>query len=209
MQRDVGACHLDDCVALRGLDLNVLAGHSRVADGQSFFAAEIDIRQDNVGDGRFRQADNRAGHGSASCGDVLEHDVVEVRREARDGRGLHGAFGRQDAGIVFADHKRVFHILHINVAEDEVRDIVAAVAIGLDANAVIGAIEVNALGENVARATGDLAADGKAMAVHEGAIGDDNVAAGIIAAGGVDGAGFDGDVVVTGVGVEMVDADIR
>ena len=174
-----------------------------------FSPLRLTFCQNNICDRRFRQADDRASHRSACCGDVLKHDVVEVRREARDWRGLHGAVRRQDAGIVLADHERVLHVLHVDVAEDEVRDIVAAIAISLDANAVVGAVEVNALGENVARAAGDLAADGEAMAVHEGAIGDGDVAAGIVAAGRVDGAGFDGDIVVARVGIEMIDADIR
>jgi NAD(P)-dependent dehydrogenase (short-subunit alcohol dehydrogenase family) len=88
---NVGAGHFDDGVALRGFDFDVPAGDSCVADGQSLFAAEIDIRQNNVGDRSFRQADNRACHRSAGCGDALKHDVVEVWCEARDGRGRHDA----------------------------------------------------------------------------------------------------------------------
>ena len=62
---------------------------------------------------------------------------------------------------------------------------------------------------DVVRAAGDFAADGEAVAVEEGAIGDGDVAARIVAARRVDGAGFDGDIVVADVGVEMIDADVR
>ena len=75
-------------------------------------------------------------------------------------------------------------------------DVVAAVAIGLDADAVVGALEMNALGDDVLRAAGNLAADREAVAVQECAIGDRDVAAGIVRPRGVDGAGLDGDIVV-------------
>ncbi len=196
-------------ISLRGHNLHVLSRHGRIADGQPRFAAEIDVLKNDIGDRRFRQADDGAGHGGAGCSDIFDHDVVEVRREARDRRGRHGSFGRQNARIILADDERVLHVFHVDVAEDEIADVVAAVAIGLDANAVVGAVEVNALGEDVARAAGDLAADGEAVAVEEGAIGNGDVAAGFVAAGRVDGAGLDGDVVVADIGIEMIDANVR
>ena len=55
------------------------------------------------------------------------------------------------------------------------------------------------------RAAGDLAADGEAVAVHELAVGDGDVFAGLIGAGRVDDAALDGDVVVAYVGVDVVD----
>jgi hypothetical protein len=68
---------------------------------------------------------------------------------------------------------------------------------------------VNALGNDVARATGNLAADGEAVPVQKGAVGNCNVATGIIAPRRIDGPSFDGDVVVARVGIEMVDANVR
>ncbi len=116
---------------------------------------------------------------------------------------------RKNAGIVLANHERIFHVLHVDIAEDDVEDFVAAVAIGLDANAVVGAVEVDALGEDVARASGEFAADGESVAMEKGAVGDGDVTAGIVTAGRVDGARFYGDIVVAGVGIEMIDVDIR
>ncbi len=161
-------------------------------------------------DRRFRQADDGAGHLCTGGGEILERDVVKVRCEARDRRGCdHFARRRQNVRIVLADHERILHILHVDVAEDKIADVVAAIAIGFYANAVVGAVKVNALGDNVVRAAGNLAADGEAVAMQEGAIGDGDVAGWIVAAGRVDGAGLDGDVVVARVGVKMIDADIR
>ena len=47
---------------------------------------------------------------------------------------------------------------------------------------------MDALGHDVVRAAGDLAADGEAVAVLERAVGDGDVAGRVIAARGVDGA---------------------
>ena len=55
--------------------------------------------------------------------------------------------------------------------------IVAAIAVGLDADPVVGALKVNALGADILRAAGDLAADGEAMPMQKRAIGNGDVAA--------------------------------
>src|SRR5208337_5396088 len=128
--------------------------------------------------------------------------------EARDGLRRHVSRGRQNARVVFADDDRVLYVFHIDVAEDQIADVVAAVAVGLDADAIVRALKMDALGDDVVRAAGDFAADGEAVAMQEGAVGDGDVAGRIIAARGVDGAGFDGDVVVAHVGVEMIDAHV-
>src|SRR5580704_9357912 len=103
-----------------------------------------------------------------------------MRREAGDRLRFYCSRRRENAWVVFANDQRILYILHVDIAEDEVAHVVAAIAIRLDANTVVGAFKMNALGENVARAAGDLAADGEAVAVHEGAIGDGDVAAWVV-----------------------------
>ncbi len=91
----------------------------------------------------------------------------------------------------------------------DVADVGATVAVGLDADGLIGSFEGDALDADVLYAAGDFAADGDAVAVLEGAVGDGDVLAGIVGAGRVGLAALDGDIVVAGVGVDMVDDDVR
>jgi len=140
---------------------------------------------------------------------VLQNDIVKVGREPRDGLRRNISRGRQNARVVFADHNRVLYVPHIDVPKNQIADVVAAVAVGLDADAVVRALKMDALGDDVVSAAGDLTSNRKAVAVQERAIGDGDVAGRIIAARGVDGAGLDGDIVVASIGIEMIDAHIR
>lgn len=169
--------------------------------------ADVNIAEDHAGDGGFGEAVDGSGGGDASGGQVFDQDVVEVRGEAGDGCGGYIA-GRSDFGVVLADDEGVLDVLHVDVAEDEVADVVAAVAVGFNADTVVGLVEVDALGGDVLGAADDFTTDGEAVAVEEGAVGDGDVAGGRVGAGGVGFAGLDGDVVVAYVGEDMVDLDV-
>ncbi len=132
---------------------------------------------------------------------------MEEGCQARDGCGCDFALGER-LGVVGADEDGGVYVLHGDVFEGDVVDLVAAVAVGLDADALVGAFEVDALGVDIVRAAGDLAADGEAVAVHELAVGDGDVFAGLIGAGRVDDAALDGDVVVAYVGEDVIDDDV-
>lgn len=164
--------------------------------------------QEDSGDGGFGEADDGSGGLAAGGRDVLNRDVVEVGGEAGDRRRRYVA-GGEDPGVVLADDQSVFDVLHIDVAEDDVTDIGTAVAVGFDANTVVGAVEVNSLDEDVLRTSGDLAADRDAVAVLEGAIKDGDVAAGGIGAGRIRGSGLDGNVVVAYIHEDVADGDVR
>lgn len=206
-------CELDsgtlgDGFSLGGLHGEVLARDIRVADGHAVLGADVDVAQDDAGDGGFGEADDGSGGLAAGGRHILNRDVVEVGGEAGDGGRGHFACG-EDLGVVLADDESVFDVLHLDVAEGDVADIGTAVAVGFDPNAIVGAGEMNALDEDVLRPAGDFAADGDAVAMQEGAIGDGDVAAGCIGAGRVGGAGLDRDVIVANVGVEVIDVDVR
>ena len=62
----------------------------------------------------------------------------------------------------------------------------ASVAVRLDADALVGAFELDAFGADVLGAACQLAADRKAVTVQEDAIGDGDVAAGRVRARRID-----------------------
>ena len=101
---------------------------------------------------------------------------MEARGQPRDGLRRF-RIGRKDFWIILADHQSVLHVLHLYVAKEQMAHIVTAIAIGLNANAIVRALEVNALGTNVLHAARNLTADREAMSVQEGAIGNRNIAA--------------------------------
>jgi hypothetical protein len=71
-------------------------------------------------------------------------------------------------------------ILHVDVLEEDAAHIMAAVAVGLDADALVGAFEMDALGLDVLGAARRFTADGQAVAVEEDTVGHGDVAAGIV-----------------------------
>ena len=73
--------------------------------------------------------------------------------------------------------------LHGDVFEADVVDLISTIAVGLDADGLVGAFEVDALGVDVVGAARDLGSDGETVAVHELAVGDGDVVAWIIGAG--------------------------
>ena len=133
---------------------------------------------------------------------------MEVRRQTRN-RLRRFSRGRQNFGIVLADYQGVLHVLHLDVAEEEVANIVAAVAIGLYADAIVRALEMNALSADILYASGDLAADGETVPVQKGAVGNGNVAARIVGSRRGDRPRLDGNIVVSHVGIDMIDDDMR
>jgi hypothetical protein len=69
---------------------------------------------------------------------------------------------------------------HRDVAPGKVAYVVTSFAIRLHANTVVGALEMNPLGADVQCAPGNLAASRQAIAMHEGAISDRDVATRIV-----------------------------
>src|SRR5580658_5768072 len=128
-------------------------------------------------------------------------------RQSRD-RLCEIGVGRQDFGVELADDQGIFYVDHIDIPDEDRTYIVAAVTVGFDANAIVGALEMNAFGADVMGSACDLAADGETVPVQESAIGDGNVAAGLVATGGVGRSRFDGDIVITNVGEDVVDANM-
>src|SRR5690242_9482311 len=112
-------------------------------------------------------------------------EVVEERRQPADSlwaivrRRLH-------IRIIFRDQDRGFHSFHGDVLEEEMAHVMTAVAVGLDAYALVGALEPDALGADILRPTRQFAADRQAMTVQEDAVGDGDVAAGRIRSGRID-----------------------
>src|SRR5580704_15548128 len=106
-------------------------------------------------------------------------EIMKERRQAADRlRPVVG--GRLYLRVVFRNQDAGPDILHVDVLEKEAADIMAAVAIGLDADSLVGPLEMDAFGPDVLRAARQLAADGQAMAVQEDAVGDGDIAAGIV-----------------------------
>ena len=206
-QGEFGSGTLGDGFSLGGGDGEILRGDVGVANGQTTVGAEVDVAEGDTGDGSLRETDDGSGGLATGGRDVLNRDVVEVRGEAGDG-GRGYLSGGEDLGVVLADDESVFDVLHVDVAEGDVADVGSAVAVGFDANAVVGSVEVNALSEDVLRSSGDFAADRDAVAVEEGAIGDGDVAAGFVGAGRIGGTGLDGDVVVADVHEDVADGDV-
>src|SRR5579863_8429379 len=100
---------------------------------------------------------------------------MEERRQTPDGpRRI--VLVRRDARIIFRDEDRGLHPGHGDVAERYVAYVMAAVPVGLDADALVRAVEGDAFGMDVPRSTGKFAADRQAVAMQEGAIGDGDVA---------------------------------
>src|SRR6185437_1767179 len=94
--------------------------------------------------------------------EVLDADVVEKRRQPGDWLGRIVTL-RRHPGIEFRDQDSGLHPRHGDVPERDVADITATVAIGLDADALVGVLETDALGMDVLCPARDLAADGKPM----------------------------------------------
>src|SRR6185312_13288802 len=99
-----------------------------------------------------------------------------------------------DARIIFRDQDRGLHAFHRDVLEEQMTHVMAAIAVGLDADALIGALELDAFGADILGAARQLAADREAMTVQEDAIGNGDVAAGRVRARRIDLAGLDGDI---------------
>ena len=165
------------------------------------------MAEGDTGDGGFGEADDGSSGLATGGGDVLNRDVVEVGGEPGDGSCGYLAGGK-DLRVVLTDDDGIFNVLHIHVAEGDVADIGSAVAVGFDADAVVGTIEVDAFGEDVLSSAGDFTAYGDAVAVEEGAVGDGDVAAGLVGAGRIGGTGLDGDVVVAYVHEDVADGDV-
>jgi len=87
-------------------------------------------------------------------------ETVKEGRQTPDGLGpvvdeglyIRVIFGDPDAGV---------DILHVDVLEEEAAHIMAAVAVGVDADAVVGAFEVDALSPDGLGAGRQFAADGR------------------------------------------------
>jgi hypothetical protein len=143
VERNVGSRTLGDGFSLGRLDGDVGARDFGVADGQTTLRAERDVAENDSDNGSFGQADDRTGGSAIGGCHVLEGDVVEVGGEAGDRRWGHVS-GGENLRVVLADDDGVLDLLHVDVAEGDGADIGAAVAVGFDAKAVIGAVEVNA-----------------------------------------------------------------
>ena len=83
-------CELDsgtlgDGFSLGGLHGEVLARDIRVADGHAVLGADVDVAQDDAGDGGFGEADDGSGGLAAGGRHILNRDAVEVGSEAGDG----------------------------------------------------------------------------------------------------------------------------
>ena len=66
--------------------MDVGAGHVSVGDGHAFVRGDVDVFQGEVFNWRFGQADDYGGGAALDRLNVLDGDVVEEGRKARDGR---------------------------------------------------------------------------------------------------------------------------
>src|SRR6185437_13413567 len=149
--------------------MEVVHLYVRIANLKSLGGLDVDVLQLNVGNVRLRQADDDTGPWAVDALHILNADVVEVRGEALHGGGSDRAV-RHGLRVVLADEDGGFHPVHFNVLEGDIGNVVATVAIGLDADALVRPLEMDALGMDVLRAAGDLTPDGKTMAVVERAV---------------------------------------
>ncbi len=178
-----------------------------VTDLEPLLGLDVDVFKSDVEDWRLGKADDDPGPVAVGGLYILDADVVEVGGEPGDGSGGDFAFGH-DLGVVLADENGGADILHEDVLEAEVGDVGAAVAVGFDADALVGAFEADVFRMHALYASGDFAADGETVAGFELAVGDGDVGGWGVGTGGVDGAGFDGDVVVADGGEVVVDGDV-
>ena len=208
--------------AFRGHDIAIHDAHVlRVEDAEGLVGFDVYLFEQDVGDVHFRQAPDDAGAAALlHCGgDVAEHEVAINRRAPGDRRGgiFRGdlrrelvqvailAIGRHVAGV---NHDRTFDVRHAQVQILHVVDKAAAVAVGLDADAVLRAVESAINHGDVRHAALRVAADAHAVAEAVGAVRDEHVrriaAAGEIVVARADVAVLDEDVAalhVAGIGV--------
>ena len=156
---------------------------------------------------RLRQSDNRPRRIASRRGYILNQNVVELRRQPPHRLGRHLARGRR-VRIVLRNQDRRLHILHRDVLEREVRDIVAPVARRLDADPLVRPFEVDALGMDVLHATRDLTADRQPMSILKRAIRDRDVRARRIRPRRVDRARLDRHIVVARARKNVVNHNI-
>ena len=77
--------------------------------------------------------------------------------------------------VVFAQRERRGDIGHLQVLDDHVVDLVAAVASGLDSEPVVGAQKLDVVRADVPDAVYGLAANGQAMTAPEDRVGTRNI----------------------------------
>src|SRR5271163_4873125 len=83
----------------------------------------------------------------------------------------------RDLGIKLADQDRGSDVLHRNVSEHEVSDIVIApIPVRFDPYPLVGALEGDAFGPDILDPSRDLTADGQAMPMQKCAVRDDDIA---------------------------------
>src|SRR5580704_14599093 len=99
---------------------------------------------------------------------------MKVRREPGD-RGRRHIFRGQNGRIVFAEDQRCLDVFHLDIVEVDAADIVAAVAVSLDADAIVGTSEMSVIDGDVLRTTGNLASDRQPMPMLKVDVGDPDV----------------------------------
>src|ERR1019366_2380079 len=129
-----------------------------IANLETLLGLYVDVLQHDINHRRLGQADDDAGPVAIDRLHVLDPDVVEVRRQTLHRLSRYRTLGHH-LRVVLADQDRRTNVVHGDVLEAEVRDIVSAVAIGLDANPLVGSLEADALRMNALHAAGDFAAD--------------------------------------------------
>jgi hypothetical protein len=148
----------DDALAIRDGDCDVVECDLGVTDLHGFRGTDGDVAQGEGKHGGFRQTDDDPGPVAPGGLQVLDQDVVEMGRQARDGCGGDGTI-RHGFGVVLADEDGGADAFHRDVFEGKQADVGATVSIGLDADAVVGAVEVDAFDGHALHTAGYLAAD--------------------------------------------------
>ena len=156
---------------------------------------------------RLRQPHNRPRRAASRRRHILDQDIVKERCQPPHRLSRYRALRRR-MWVVLRNQDRRLHVLHRDVLVRNVRHIVTPVAVCLDANPLVRALEVDALRVDVLRAARNLAADRQPMPVVEGAVRDGDVLARSVRPRRVDLAALDRNVVVARVGIHMVDHDV-
>ena len=140
----------------------------------------------------------RFGVETEECVSAGREDVHVFERDVFvDGQAVAG-----ERGVVRREDQRIGHVADADVAIDDLMDQAAAAAVGLDADAVVGAVDGEVVDEQVIDAAEGAAADGHAVAGIEMVVQDGHVGDGARAAG------LEADIVVAGVNVAVGDGDI-
>ena len=167
---------------------------------------DLHVAEHQAGDGHFIEGFHEDAVLAAAAGQVLDGDVLELGQVI-----AVTAHIVQHGGV----HDRVAHGLDLGVAQVDVLHRAAALGVGLEAQGVVqvGAVEGVVVGKQVLDAAAHLTAAGNAaVAVCEGVVADDEVLGRMTGSAQLTAiavaACLDGDAVVTGVEVAVLDQNV-